>query len=408
MGQVKWAPSKASSLRAFAAVLAQGAASLSVMLLSVAIARTGGLAGLGEFGLIYSAFMLVRGAAQEVSLTPLLSGNPTMRDFQRYSKQESLVGLVLGGVALIIGLLIGSAMLIILGVSLHGLLLLSYSKVANVTVGRGSVAVYQEIAVLISVLIAVVGTVIGQWSAVLCFSCWALVSACAGYATSFLQGYSLRPAWIASRKNGVVGASFAAQTFVGSGSIHILTMLVGAVAGMSTVGVLRGGSTILGPANLAVTAIRPIVLRGISRALNRGSRGRLMYVGTHAFRIVGVYCFLASGMAVISHYFGYVLLGSVWDYVQPVLFIMAIDGMVAAVAQVASLFHRATQKHGRAMRISILILIIRFPAVLLGAWHFGVFGAAVGLMVSSVVSASVWWLSLLTLNVRAGFSQDEQ
>lgn len=391
-------PGREGSRRALFAIGAQGAASGSVLLLSIAIARSGGAERLGEYAVIYAAFLLLRGAAQELTLTPLLSRKLSLTEFRAHTEQQSLIGVGLGIIALIVGLIFQSEMLIVLGVSFHGLLLLSYSKVVNVTVGKGSIAVVQELAVVVAVGSALFGTIVWQWGAVAAFATWALASSAAGYITSLVQRYSLKPKLRATKAEGSVGASFAVQSLIGSGSVNLLTMLMAIVAGPAVVGILRGGSTILGPANMTVVAIQPIVLRSISQTLTWEPRRRFLYLCRHSLKVVAFYTSVASVMVIASHYWGGLLLGSVWPQVQPILLIMLFDGLLAAITQVATLFHRASWNHRRAMRLSFAVLVFRFPVVLFGASAFGVLGATVGLAASSVMSAVTWWLSVADLN----------
>lgn len=381
-----------------AAISAQGAASASTLLLSVAVARSGGASGLGELAVVLAVYLLAQVCVRDGVITPALTRDYSDRFHPGIARRVSAVALGVGALCLGVGFLVSSAMLVVLGFALHGLLLLDFSKVMSVTYFGGRVAVTQEVVVLLAVGVALAGSAFAQWSAVVVFCVWALVAAVVGYGCSVLQSFSLLPGWRSSREEALVSGSFATQAILGRGSVHVLTMLIPVVADTATAGVLRGGSTILGPANLTLTSLQPLLVRRLSESTRTAHRTRIASLIRDAGLLVATYVLIASCMLLVAHYFGHIILGEVWTDLQPLMWIMFFDGLMVAISFLPLTFHRSTLSHRRSMNISIFTLLLRFPGVLVGAAAWGAKGAALGYLATTFITGVIWWVSCFSIS----------
>lgn len=174
-------------------------------------------------------------------------------------------------------------------------------------------------------------------------------------------------------------------------------MAVGLTAGLPTVGALRGASTLVGPANLVITAVQPIIIRRVSAYAERPSHIRARLLLRDAALTVGAYSAAVIPLLALGYLAGEVLLGEdVWPSVRPILFLVAADGLLAGVATVAVSYHRATWNHRRALTISLVTLIPRWSLVLSLSLVYGASGAAAGAVTATALSTLVWWFSALS------------
>lgn len=387
-------------LRLLVSIFANGLTSVTSLVLSVIVARTGGTSSLGDFAVAYAAYLLIQLVAREAGITPLLGLHTEVGIIRSQCRRQSLIGIV-GTVAMVaIGFIIWSPSLIVIGFSLHGMVVLNYSKVLSLTLSDGKQALFQDSVVLVSVLCVAISAAYFDVNYILVISVWAVGSSVLGYCAAVFQGFGLRPSWLGRGEESKVGLLFAVQSLVGAGSINFLTFILAAVSGPFLVGTLKGGSTLLGPANVVTTAVQPLAIRSLStvRSSSRALRFRKMA------RLAAGLSLLYSAVAIPSffgaQYFGEYLLGATWIDVQPIFIIMSIDGLLAAVIAIPSATHRALWASTVALRVSLCLLVVRFPAVILGAVLGGVEGAAWGYMFSSVISVVVWWISALLISPR--------
>lgn len=391
---------KMSSFRGASAVLSQGVASASAFLLSIAVAQSGGLYELGVFAIAHACFQLISLAARDTTITPLLTQKPTPESFRIYAQRQSFIGAITAPIVFLIGILASSEMLMILGACLHGMLMLVYSRVVNISIGTGTIAIVQEVIVIFAVVIATVGALFWHWSASTVYLAWAASSAAVGYITALIQKYDLRPLWKASRRESIVGASFGLQSALGAGSIQILTMLTGAFAGTGTVGTLRGGATVVAPAGTIVTSIHPLLLRRQANRFDVSHKARIRQIARDSLALTGAYLVIALSVVTVFFFWGEWILGDVWLYVRVIIWVVIIDGVVAVLGQIPALFHRATWEHRRSLFISALVLLVRFPLVIMLAINQGAIGAAVGNLIAGTLSVSLFWISALEISRR--------
>lgn len=387
------------------AVVAQGATSATSMVLFVAVARAGDLALLGRYSIYYAAFLVAVQVVREATITPLLSRKLSDPELKSHADRQSLAGLVLGPVTVLIGAMLVLPDLIWLGFGLHGMLLLHYIKLVSVTFGNGQSAILQELVVLTAVCIAGLGAVFFDLPAQAPFLVWICMSAVVGYISALTGRYAIRPRWRAEQGEGAASASFSLQALVNASSVHVLTMAVGLTAGLPTVGALRGASTLVGPANLVLTAVQPILIRRVSAYAERPSHIRARLLLRDAALTMGAYSAAVIPLLALGYLAGEVLLGEdVWPSVRPILILVAADGLLAGVATVAVSYHRATWNHRRALAISLTILIPRWALVLSLASVFGAPGAAAGALIATSIASLLWWVSAVRLKALAGES----
>lgn len=388
-------------LRIIKSIASNGIVSLTSLILSISVARNGGVDGLGDFVVALGLLTLVQAAAREAGITPLLGEKLTGGVVRNHSRRQSLIGIVAVFLLTGIGAWLSLPLVAIVGLGVHGSLLFNYSKIIDLTLSAGNKSLVKDSIVFILVTCAAItvelfglyfGIVVAVW-----------ISACAlmGYLGAIQDKLSMRPSWVGRGEESRVGIGFAAQSIIGSGSVQLVTLILAIVSGPSLVGMLRGGSTLLGPANLIVTAVQPLAIKNIATVRHVRRRIRIQRLAKLSVALVGIYSIASVTTVILSHQFGILLLGDVWHDVKPILLIQAIDGVLASLCAIPAAAHRALWAYRRSLHISILIFAIRLPFVAVGAVTWGVEGAAWGYLISTSVSALCWWFSAVMIAPRA-------
>lgn len=387
-------------LRVIKSVASSGITSLISLVLSISIARNGGVDGLGEFGIAFAVLSLIQVAAREAGITPLLGEQLSGDVVRNHSRRQSLIGLVAMFLLAGTGVIFALPLMVIIGLGVHGTLMFNYSKIIDLTLGKGDKALLKDLVIFILVVITAVNVDIFDLDYELVVAVWVAAGSMIGYLGSIQEKLSLRPSWVGRGEESRVGIGFAIQSVIGSGSVQLLTLLLALVSGPTLVGTLRGGSTLLGPANLIATAVQPLAIRKLATVRHTYRRKRLVLIAKLSVALVGIYCVVSVATVVLSNHLGSVLLGNVWNEVKPILVILAVDGVLASLCIIPVAAHRALWASRRSLHISIIVLVIRVPAVTIGATVWGVQGAAWGYLISTAFSALCWWFSAATIPPR--------
>lgn len=379
------------------AVVAQAAASATILLLTIVIARSGGTAALGQFGIAMALLLLAQAVAREATIMTLVSASPTSAEIRQRSGRQSIIGIVASLTMIGGGWASGSWMMVVVGIGAQGMLLAHYTRLVSLTLWRGRLAMLQELLVLGCALVPAAGSVLYGWPGSYTLMVWVVSYALVGYAAAFALRLDIVPRWRGTGREGRVGGLFAAQSLVSTGSVHLLTLALAGFVGPILVGALRGAGTVIAPANMILTALYPLAVARLG-PLRQGSahelRLRLVSLTGGA---VAVFLSVAGAMALIVHLYGEVLLGGAWVDVQPILWIVVIDGVIAAMYFVPAAAHRALWEHKRSSAISVLAAIARFLFVLGGALVAGVIGAAAGYLAANALLCIAWWASAAKL-----------
>ncbi len=379
------------------ALFSNGSASIISMGLSVIVARQGGTEALGEFALAYSVYIIVQLCAREAGISPLLAEHPSRRVMKRQAARSSLIGLVFSVPALACGLLLGSFAVVVVAICLNGMMLLNYSKTLSLTIADGKDALYQDAVLFLIVGVAGLTTLMGLTSSDFLVLTWAVGSAAVGYVTCWIQRMHMWPSWRGRGAESRTSIVFGGQSLLGSGSVHILTFLLTAVGGASLVGSIRGATTMVGPANLLITTVQPLAIRYLARTSSEPRTINFKQAVKAAGVILLGYSLLTAALVFTGMVWGHQIFGQAWNQSAPLLLLVACDGLAVCCAVVPIAAHRTVWASGRAARITVMLLFVRFPLVLGGAYFGGAVGAGWGFLLSTCVATTTWWVSIYQL-----------
>jgi len=323
----------------------QGLISLSTFALSAIVARTVGPTGFGAFSLAFAAYLTALSLSRALVAQPLLvrySGS-SLGEWREVMSSAAGTAAVLGvgtGLACVMaGLFTGGILrdvLFAVGVMMPGLLLLDIWRYAFFATARGRSAFVLD-ASFVAILFASLGstTVFGGASALWPTLAWGISATTVAVATSIRAGVLPRPfrirTWwsehrdIAVRYVGEAGVD-AVGTMVSFNGIAFL-------AGLATVGALRGATLVLAPVNILLQGTGLVAIAEGVRLLK--SSGRRLRNGCLLLSASLVVATAAWGLVslVIPDGLGLILLGSTWEPAHSVLLpaVVATAGTSASV-----------------------------------------------------------------------------
>lgn len=383
--------------RVIKALLSNGLFSVMSLLLSVLTARSGGTDELGMFGVAFAAYLLVQLVVRDAGANTLSAALPSARKIRATAGRISLMGLIVAIPMLFVGVVFDQPYMIVLGVSIHGICLYDYSKTLSLSLGDGVMALLQDGILFALFVIAAWFVFVGQLGAYWMWIIWALGAAGLGYLASFIQSYRLKPGWVGDPLELKTSLGFGLQSFIGSGSVHVLTFLLVGVGGTKLVGSMRGASTIMGPANLVTSSLQPLLITWLARTAPQPGSVSMRAVVRSSIGLVLLHVCVSTGLVVIGLSFGDRIMGDSWSDSVSLLMIVAADSVLVAVGAAPQAAHRSLWKFERVMQINLWIVAVRIPLVIIGAVVFGSQGAVSGFLIVTLGATIAWWVSLVNL-----------
>jgi hypothetical protein len=375
--------------------------------LTVAAARGLSREAFGAFGLAFTAYTFALGVARAIGGEPLLIRYSKIPESSWRSGVRESAGavLMLGLVGTVAGLIAGSfaggplrSAFFALAVVLPGLLLQDAWRFAFFASGRGRAAFMNDLvwagvqfAALLILLVLAPSSSVGPL--VLIWGGAATVAAAIGVLQSRAPpaiGRSVE--WWRRQRDLVprILGEFAAV----SGASQAAIFGVGALAGLSAVGAIRGALMLMGPVNIVVLGMSLVAIPEnvglLKKSVSALRRGTLVYsVGLGALAATWGCLVLLVPASV-----GKAVLGETWTSARSALLgvILWQIGLAISVGPVASL--RALAAIRRSLRVRLLVAPVLVAGALGGATLGGARGASLGLGITNLVAAAIWWLNL--------------
>jgi O-antigen/teichoic acid export membrane protein len=198
--------------------------------------------------------------------------------------------------------------------------------------------------------------------------------------------------WTASNRD--LGLPFLGELTALQGAGQATVYGIPAVAGLSSLGALKGAELALGPVNILSTGLMTVAMPELVRLRQRS----LVELG-RVLRLIGAVMALVTlgwGLVLLADPLdlGSHLLGESWEEVRPILVPVVLLRMAAELAQPAGRGLRVLERATTSLRVQVAFLPFYVTAVLVGAARAGALGAAVGGAVVACVSVVVWWHQL--------------
>ncbi|MER5302919.1 hypothetical protein ABT039_26140 [Streptomyces lasiicapitis] len=382
----------------------QAVCSMTNFAVGIYVARSLGLAAFGVFSLAWVTYGVVLSVSRGIATDPLVvrfSGVPDA-SWRGAAARSSGTALVVGGaiglVCLVVGLGLGGRVgpaFAALGVVLPGLLLQDAWRYSFFAAGTGRKACVNDLlgalalvpALLVAARVGSVEAFVLAWGAA--------AAVAAGYGC-FQSGIRPRPdrarAWLREQRD--LGYRYLVENVGVSGASQLRAYGLGAIVGVSAVGVVRGAELLLGPflallMGLSLVTV-PEAARVLRQAPHRLAKFCLMLSGglAAAALLWGVALLLVPDRA------GELVLGDVWGSASELIApaVLGVAGSGLGIGAAAGL--RALAAARRSLRAQLFASAAYVGGGLGGAAAGGAVGSAWGVAAATLSSSAVWWLQL--------------
>ncbi|HEU5110597.1 MAG TPA: hypothetical protein VFT95_18815, partial [Micromonosporaceae bacterium] len=308
----------------------QAVSSLTNFAVGIFVARELGLLAFGMFSLAWVTYSVILNVSRGLGTDPLVvrfsrRADDAWRDAVARSSGTALaVGMAVGALCLLAGMAYGGPLggaFMALGAMLPGLMLQDSWRYAFFASGQGRKACVNDLVwglamVPAMVLAAQQGTVVAF---VLAWGLAGTLAAAYGLVqTRILPSLAGARSWLRDQRD--LGPRYLVENLSNSGASQIRMYALGAIAGVASVGAVRGAELLMGPF-LAVMMGMSLVTVGEAARVLRNAPHRLR----HFCVVVGGVQFggaLAWGillLLVMPDSVGALLLGAVWTEAQPLI-----------------------------------------------------------------------------------------
>ncbi|NGO08524.1 hypothetical protein G5C60_13055 [Streptomyces sp. HC44] len=382
----------------------QAASSMTNFAVGIYVARSLGLAAFGVFSLAWVTYGVVLSVSRGLATDPLVvrfSGVPdwSWRGAVARSSGTALgVGAAIGAVCLVGGLALGGRVgpaFACLGVMLPGLLLQDAWRYSFFAAGAGRKAFVNDLVWGVALVPAMVvaARVGGVAAFVLAWGASATVAAAYG---CFQSGIRPRMTgardWLREHRD--LGYRYLVENVGVSGAAQLRAYGLGAIVGVSAVGVVRGAELLLGPFLAVLMGLSLVTVAEAARVLRRAPHR------------LGKFCLLLSGgqtaavllwgaaLLLVPDRFGELVLGDVWHSSSELIVPATLGVAGAGLGMGAAAGLRALGAARRSLRSQLFASACYVIGGLGGAAVAGTVGSAWGVAAATVCGSAVWWLHL--------------
>ncbi|WP_091671148.1 hypothetical protein [Amycolatopsis marina] len=379
----------------------QAVSSMTNFAVGIYVARTLGVTEFGVFTLAWVTYGLVLNISRGLTTDPLVvrfsgvSPAAWRAAVARSSGTALLIGLVSGVVSVLAGLAIGGglgAAFVALGLVFPMLLLQDSWRFAFFAAGQGRKAFVNDVvwgAALIPALVLAAQQGSVFWF-VLAWGVSGGVAAGFGYLQSGVVPAGVQAAvWLRQQRD--LGPRYLVENVSNSGASQLRMYGLGAIAGLSEVGAIRGAELLLGPflavlMGLSLVAV-PEAARVLRRSPHRLPKFCLVLGGSQAAAALVWGC----ALLLVPDIAGEFVLDSVWEpasaLILPVTLSVTGAGLVAGAASGL----RALGAARRSLRSQLIASAGYLGGGLAGATIAGALGASWGSAIAMWCGAAIWW-----------------
>ena len=382
----------------------QAISSLSNLLVGVLVARAVSAEAFGAFAIVLTAYWLALGASRSLASEPFLVRVSTTPDSKARASLRAaggtavVVGLVTGAVCAAAALAVGGPLrypLLAVGVTMPGLLLQDFFRYSFFARGRGQFAFAADLLWAVLLFSALAGLLwAGKQSVGLFVLIWGLTASVAALfsaaKTRIAPNPLLAPDWLREHRD--LAPRFLGEFSAMNGAGQLSLYLIGAIAGLASVGALRGGQILLGPLNVLFLGIWLFAVAEGVRLLE-ASPARLRHAARLlSFGLCSAALAWASLVTLLPTSLGTLLLGDSWAGAHEVVFVvgLAMAGTGAATGAVAGL--RSLAAAQRSLRVRLTITPLTVLGAVVGAAVAGALGGAAGIAAAAWLGVVLWWV----------------
>ena len=390
-------------------VLDQGVLSLTNLALSVLVARSVDASGFGAFSLCFTVYSLTIICSRNLVSQPLIirfadAGAAEFRDAAgRSAGAAASIGLLVGTVAVVVGLAVGGVVghcLIAMGLVLPGVLVQDAWRLVAIARRQPRTAVSLDVTWGGLQLAAVFLLVATDVAAIPLFiAAWGLTAASAAAIGAGRMGLVPRlrgaGAWV--RQHFDLTGFTLFEALLLQGAAQGVLLVIGAMGELETVGALRAAQVVNGPiALLSASAFTFAVPELVNRRALRDQRPLTvaLVIGS-SLAVVGA---VWNGvLLLVPDAYGERLLGASWDGMSAILFVVAIGQVGNLVAVGPAVVAYAMGETRTTFSIHCVLAVLLAAGGLLGHSLGGAVGTAAGFAVAYWAALPFWFLRLRSL-----------
>ncbi len=235
---------------------------------------------------------------------------------------------------------------------------------------------------------------VGAASVILAWGIAAGVAACTGLARlGFRPRLHRAPNWISAHRD--IAPRFLIEAVAGGLSLQLSFIAVGAIAGLSAVGAMRGAQVLFGPWQVLLMGTRLFALPEASRLLHeRGAPALLRFVRTLGGGFVVFSLGWGVVLSLLPDSIGVRLLGTSWYGAQSLILETGLALATLSAIAGATLGLRALAAVERSVPSQLATSVLVVAGATAGAWIDGARGALLGIAVAGTVATVIWWWQL--------------
>ncbi|MFC8709680.1 hypothetical protein ACFUCQ_07010 [Streptomyces sp. NPDC057197] len=382
----------------------QAASSVTNFVVGAYVARSLGVTAFGVFSLAWVTYGVVLNVSRGLATDPLVvrfSGVPraSWRAAVERSAGTALgVGGAIGAACLVAGLGLGGRVgtaFACLGVMLPGLLLQDSWRFAFFAAGAGRKAFVNDVVSgVVLVPAMVVAARVGSVAAfVLAWGAAATVAA--GYGC-LQSGIRPRPGrargWLREQRD--LGYRYLVENVSLSGASQLRAYGLGAIAGVSAVGAVRGAELLLGPFLAVLMGLSLVTVPEAARVLRRAPHR----LGSFCLGLGGGQAAAAllwgGALLLMPDRLGELVLGDVWHSSAVLIVPVTLSVAGAGLGTGAAAGLRALGAARRSLRCQLYASACYVGGGLGGAALAGTVGSAWGVAAATVGGSALWWRQL--------------
>jgi O-antigen/teichoic acid export membrane protein len=382
----------------------QAVSSMTNFVVGLVVARELGVAGFGVFSLAWVTYGVVLNVSRGLATDPLVVrfSDASTEDWRAATSRAAgtaiAVGVAFGVLSALAGLVIGGDIgnaFVALAVVAPGMLLQDSWRFAFFASGQGHKAFLNDSvwAVTMIPLLLLAGLHGEVWTFVLAWGAASLLAAGCGWLQSgIVPHFTGVTGWL--RQHRELGTRYLVENVSNSGASQLRMYGLGAIAGLSAVGAIRGAELLLGPflallMGLNLVAV-PEAARVLRRAPSKLARFCLVLGGGQAVAAAA----WGAVLLLIPDSVGRLVLDDVWDHAAELILPVTLSVTAAGIVSGAAAGLRALGAARRSLRVQLCQSAGYLGFGLTGAALGGAVGMSWGSTIAMWCGAALWWYHL--------------
>jgi O-antigen/teichoic acid export membrane protein len=383
----------------------QAVSSMTNFAVGIFVAHSLGITAFGIFSLAWVTYAVIINVSRGLATDPLVVrfsgvGVASWRDAVARSAGTALaVGLVTGVLSVFIGITIGGDLgwaFIALGFVLPALTLQDAWRFAFFAAGQGQRAFVNDlvwgVAMVPALLLAnrfdSVVLFLLAWGASAGVAC---IYGCAQ--TGMLPRLNGVRSWLIEQRD--LGTRYMIENVSNSGSTQLRMYGLGAIAGLASVGAVRGAELLMGPFMAVLMGLSFVAVPEAARVLRRNHRRLAKFcLVLGGGQAAGVLLWGVALLVIVDERIGTFVLGETWYAAAPLIIPATLSVANAGFINGAAAGLRALGDARRSLRCMLIMSSAYVVFGLTGAVLGGALGSAWGAASATLLGAVVWWTQL--------------